>query len=157
MKLKALFALTATALLLSAPLLADKKEDDNLKGIKCMVSGKAVTKCSVAYKGGKVYFCCGKCAKAFKADLKKDAKDRKFTAKANQQLYATKQAKLEKCVFTCKKLNPATITDIGGTKVCFCCPKCKKKAEGADDPVEAVFNDKQFKNGFKVIAKKKTK
>lgn len=155
MKLKSLLAVAVTILLVSAPLLAGDKGEDKLKDVKCPLSGKQVTDCTVAYKGGKVYFCCGKCAKAFKADLKKEAKDRKFTAKANQQLYATKQAKLEKCPLTGRKLNPATAIEVAGTKVCFCCGGCKSKVEKADDPVEVVFNDENFKKGFKLPEKKK--
>ena len=159
MKLKALFALAAVGTLLIGPLPAEDKakKKDPLKGIKCLMSGKQVVDCSVGFKGGKVYFCGGKCATAFEADLKKEPADRKFTAKANHQLYATKQAKLVQCAFTCKKLNSETVIEIAGTKVCFCCAKCKKKAEDAEDPVQAVFNDKQFKNGFKIAKKKEGK
>lgn len=150
MKLKAILALAAAAMLLAGPLYADKKEKkDALAGIKCPVSGKAVVDCTAEYKGAKVYFCCGKCRAAFTKDATK------FTAKANQQLYATKQAKLVKCVFTGKKLNGETAIDVGGTKVCFCCAGCKKKAESQKDIVACVFGEKQFAKGFEVVAAKK--
>ena len=153
---KALLAVAGVAILLSAPLLADKKEKkDPLKGIKCLMSGKQVVNCTVDYKGGKVYFCGGKCATAFQEDLAKEPEERKFTAKANQQLYATKQAKLVQCVFTCKKLDGKTVIEVAGTKVCFCCANCQKKALGAKDKITCVFNEKQFTNGFEIAKKEK--
>lgn len=127
-----------------------KKEPD-LKGIKCPVSGKAAINCTADYKGAKVYFCCGECPDKFKEETAK------FAAKANHQLYATKQATLKQCVFTCKKLNGETVIEIEGTKVCFCCEDCKEKATGADDKIACVFNDKQFANGFEVGKTKKVK
>jgi len=154
MRLKAMFAMLATGIVLTAVLSAAEGKKDKPKAIKCPVSGKDVTNCAVDYSGGKVCFCCGNCAKAFQEDQKKKPEERKFTAKANHQLYATKQAKLEKCVFSCKKLDPTTVIEIAGTKVCFCCGHCKAKVEKAEDKIEAVFNAKQFANGFKVAKKK---
>ena len=126
---------------------ADEKE---FKAI-CPVSGKAALKDkSVDYKGGKVYFCCGGCPDAFKADTAK------FAAKANQQLYATGQAKLEKCPLSGGKLNTETKIDVAGTPVCFCCNNCKGKVEKAsgDEQLNLVFSDKAFEKGFKVAEKK---
>lgn len=41
---------------------------------KCPVSGKAAKPaCKTTYEGKEVAFCCGKCAKEFKADPKKFA------------------------------------------------------------------------------------
>ena len=44
----------------------------DLTGVKCILNGKKSAKASasVDYQGGKVYFCCGNCVKAFKADMK---------------------------------------------------------------------------------------
>ena len=149
MNWKSSFAVLAVAVLMAAPLLAEKDEKDPLKGVKCPVSGKAAVQCAADHNGGKVYFCCGKCAAAFKKD------NTKFVAKANHQLYVTKQAKLEKCIYSGKKLNGETVIEVAGAKVCFCCPKCKAKAEKAEDVIAAVFNDKAFAKGFKVAKKEK--
>ena len=89
---------------------AEKKSP--LKGVNCFLKktkdGKPIpvkAACAVAYKGATVYFCCGGC----KGKFSKDAKCRAANAhNANHQLAATGQAKLAKCVFTGKKLNPAT-------------------------------------------------
>ena len=58
----------------------------------CPVSGKAaVEDKTVAYKGGKVYLCCGGCPAAFEKDTAK------YATKANAQLIATGQATQTKC------------------------------------------------------------
>ena len=163
MKLRLLLAVVTMGTLLTVSLAEEKggekkakKKRDPLKNVKCLISGKPISKtATVDYKGGKVYLCCGNCVKAFTADQKEDGA-KKFNAKANFQLFASKQARLQKCVFTCKKLNKETVIEVAGTKVCFCCANCKKKAEDAEDKVAAVFGDKQFANGF-VVGKKKGK
>lgn len=152
MKMKTLFAVVATAILLTGPLFAEDKKKDPLKDIKCPVTGKAVQAAStVAYKGAKVYFCCDNCPKAFQKDTAK------FAAKANHQLFATKQATLVRCPILGKKLNGKTVIDIAGTKVSFCCANCRKKVEDAEDQIEVVFNDTQFNKGFKIVTKKRVK
>lgn len=116
---------------------------------KCPVSNKKIDKTKfVLHNGGKVYFCCGNCPKAFKK------KTGKFAAKANMQLVITGQAKEVKCPFTGKKLNPDTKISVQGVGVCFCCFNCQKaakKLKGAAQ-VNRIFNDKAFKKGFKVKA-----
>jgi YHS domain-containing protein len=120
--------------------------------LTCPVSGKPVNpEATVDYKGGKVAFCCPNCPKAFAANTEK------YAAKANQQLYASKQAKLVACPITGKKLNPETKITVAGTPVCFCCNGCKgkvTKAEG-DAQLELVFGDKAFEKGFEVVKKEK--
>ncbi len=151
-----LLAVAATAAMLVTGLnAAEKKEKKiSLKGVNCIVSGKpAVDKegSSVAYKGGKVFFCCANCPGAYKKD------PTKFAAKANHQLAATKQAKLKACVFTGKKLNPATKIQVSGVTICFCCNNCKAKATKASgaEQIEVVFNDKAFAKGYTVGKPKK--
>ena len=137
----ALFALSVCAYA------ADKKAEFKAT---CPVSGKAaVESTSVDYKDAKVYLCCPGCVEPFNKDTAK------FAAKANQQLVATKQAKLVKCPFTGGKLNPETAVEIGGVKVCFCCNNCKGKVTkaSADEQVELVFNDKAFAKGFEIKKK----
>jgi YHS domain-containing protein len=124
--------------------------DPNLDGVKCLVNPKAPAKAanSVDYKGGKVFFCCQNCPKAFAKDTAK------FAAKANQQLVATGQTEQIACPFSGGKINADTAIDVGGAKVAFCCEKCQAKAKASDDQVNLIFNDKSFDKAFKVSGSK---
>lgn len=127
-------------------------EEIKLDGIKCPISGEPVkTGTDVAYKGGKVFFCCTNCPKAFEKDTAK------FATKANLQLAQTKQATEVKCPIAGRDLNPDTAITVSGVKVAFCCGNCKGKAEAAkgDDQVNLVFSDAAFAKGFKVAGEKK--
>lgn len=128
---------------------AEEKKDP-LAGIKCPISGKQVVKEGVAeYNGGKVYFCCTNCPKAFANNTEK------YSAKANHQLFATGQFEQAKCPLAGRKLNPATKVSVAGVNVAFCCKNCQgkvAKAEG-DEQINLVFNNEAFKKGF--TAKKK--
>lgn len=145
--------LTATSMICCVAVLAIGAEEKakEAPAPKCPVSGKPCKNLEnyVTHNGGKVYLCCANCPKAFKANPDK------FSAKANQQLVATGQAKEVKCPFTGGKLNPETVIKVGDAKVCFCCNNCKGKATKAtgDDQVALIFNDKAFKKGFKVTSK----
>jgi YHS domain-containing protein len=145
MKVRLLVAGVAMFCLAAASLVA---ADPKLEGVKCLVNPKAPAKAekSVDYKGGKVFFCCDNCPKAFAKDTAK------FATKANLQLVQTGQAKQEKCPFSGADLNPDTAVKVGGVEVKFCCEKCqgKAKAASADEAVDLVFNDKAFDKGFKV-------
>src|SRR5260221_5220632 len=85
------FVVAASVALLATSLYA--ADAIKLDGIKCPVAGTKAAKAGteVDYKGGKVFFCCDNCPKAFAADKAK------FAEKANHQLAATKQAKQVKC------------------------------------------------------------
>ncbi len=112
--------------------------------VKCPVSGKAVNpEAKVSFNGGDVYFCCMNCPKAFEANKEK------FTAKANHQLFQTKQLKQVACPLAGKPTNPATEIEVAGTKVSFCCNNCKGKVANAsgDEQLELVFGAKN--KGFK--------
>jgi YHS domain-containing protein len=138
----------AIAMLLTATLYAADKV--NLEKAKCPVSGKECKEdTGVDYKGGKVYFCCNNCPKAF-------AKDKaKFATKANMQLVATGQAKEVKCPLSGQDLNTATAIKIDGVEVCFCCNKCKGAVEKAtgEKKLDMVFGDEAFEKGFEVSKK----
>jgi len=128
--------------------------DVKLDGVKCLVNPKADAKAdkNVAYKDGKVYFCCDNCPKAFEKDKAK------FATKANHQLVATAQAKQAKCPLSGGDLDKATEISIDGAKVQFCCNMCKGKVEkaSATEKLDLVFSDKAFdKAGFKVEKEKK--
>jgi YHS domain-containing protein len=126
---------------------ADEKKAD----LKCPVSGKAaLTEHAVDYNGGKVYFCCPNCPKAFEKD------SAKFAEKANAQLVASGQAKQTKCPLTGKPLNAEQKVTVAGVEVQFCCMNCKgkvAKAEGAEQ-AKLVFSDAAFKKGYEVKAAK---
>jgi YHS domain-containing protein len=128
---------------------ADKKKEG--VAATCPVSGKAINpKAAVDYKGGKVYFCCPACPKAFAKNTAK------FANKANHQLALTGQATQVACPVAGKeKTNPKTKIDVAGVGVVFCCNGCKGKASKAEDKVAFVFNDKAFAKGFKVASAKK--
>ena len=122
---------------------------------KCVVSGGAAKEDkTVDYKGGKVYFCCENCPKAFEKDVKK------YATKANHQLVATGQAKQAKCPLSGGKLNAKKTVKVGGVEVQFCCEKCQgavAKAEG-DAQIELVFSDAAFeKAGYEVPKKEEKK
>jgi YHS domain-containing protein len=126
--------------------------DEDLTGIKCVVNGKKAAKAgsSVEYMGGKVYFCCGNCVKAFEADVK--LKDKaKFATKANHQLVLTGQFVQKGCPISGGAVDEDQTVEVGGAKVGFCCEKCVKKvndAEGLDAKAELVFANAAFKKGF---------
>ena len=147
MKARSLLVGVASVAILSMSLYAAEKI--KLEGVKCIMNpngaAKDVAGSSRDHRGGKVFFCCGNCPKAF--DKKIDAKDEVVDAKGNAQLVATKQAKQAKCVFTGGPLK--TKLTVAGAKVQFCCNNCKGKAEKleGDAQLVALFGDKAFKKG----------
>ena len=151
--LKKMTSVIAVLLVASATVIAG---DVELDGVKCCVLANKDAKAekSADYKDGKVYFCCGGCQGKFAKDSKK------FAAKANHQLIATKQYEQKSCPFSGGKLNPETAVKVAGTKVAFCCNNCKGKVEGAKDDaakLKMVFSDKAFEKGFKKAAKKESR
>jgi hypothetical protein len=118
------------------------------KDAKCPVSGKNCNpEKSVAFDGGKVWFCCGNCEKAFTGDSKK------FAAKAHQQMVSTGQLVQKGCPFSGGPVKPGTEVDIDGVSVGFCCPNCKGKVEkaSAEERVGMVFGN--VEKGFAPAAK----
>jgi YHS domain-containing protein len=116
------------------------------------MNAKAAAKAekSVDYKGGKVFFCCDNCPKAF---AKKVKTDKKVAAKGNHQLVATGQAEQTKCPMTGGASKSATAITVAGAKIAFCCEKCQGKAKkmSVEDQITELFGDAAFKKaGFKV-------
>lgn len=135
------------ALVAVAAVMAAEGAKVKLDGVKCIMAASKDAKADnfVEYKGGKVFFCCQNCPKAFAKDTAKHA------AKANHQLVATGQATQTKCPISGEDCDASKSVTVNGVKVCFCCDNCKGKAEKADDKVELLFSDKAFeKGGFKV-------
>jgi YHS domain-containing protein len=117
--------------------------------LKCPVSGHAASKQHVAeHNGGKVYFCCDKCAKAFAV------KTTEFAARANLQMVQSGQFKEVKCPLEGYTLNPITTMEVGGVKILFCCKGCKNEVALAtkEEQINLVFSDKAFKKGFEKSA-----
>jgi hypothetical protein len=142
MKLRLAFGVGLALVVAGASLLvADDKPEKGSDAkekpaIKCPVSGGEISKeASIDYKGGKLYFCCTGCIPKYKEDTAK------FTAKANEQLVMTGQAKQIGCPLTGGKVNPATKMKIAGVDVGFCCAGCqgKVKKATAEKQVEMVF------------------
>jgi hypothetical protein len=133
----------AAVLALASAYAADEVK---LDGVKCVVAGDKAAKAAnaVDYKGGKVYFCCMNCPKAFSADTAK------FAPKANFQLVATKQAKQKACPISGEAVDEGMTIKVSGVDVAFCCDMCKGKAEAEKDQVAFLFNDKTFDKAFKV-------
>lgn len=145
---KYLVAIVSVCMLSVAAYAADAVK---LDGVSCVVASAKPAKegNSVDYKGGKVYFCCQGCPKAFAKDTAK------FATSANKQLVATGQAKQTACPYSGKDIAEGTTVKVGGVDVGFCCMNCKGKTEkaSAEEAIEMVFSDKAFDKGFKVGAK----
>jgi YHS domain-containing protein len=150
--MKARMMFLAAAVLAVAVVSIGAEEKADLSKIKCPVSNRAVNpEAAVDYKGGKAYFCCMNCPKAFADNTAK------FAAKANAQLVATGQAAQAKCPISGRDLNDETAIEVAGAKVVFCCNNCKGRVERAegDAKVELAFGEEAFKKaGFKVKAEK---
>ena len=92
--------------------------------VTCPISGEPVNpEITVENNGEKVAFCCGGCAKKFKA------KPDSFKAKlAASYTYQTT------CPVMGKKINPKSFTTLkSGAKVYYCCPGCDSKLRGNPD------------------------
>ena len=151
MKIRGILVGVASVALLTLSVYA--AEGINLEGVKCAMNPKAPAKAdkSVAYKGGKVFFCCANCPKGFAAKI--EAKDELTAAKGNAQLVATGQAKQAKCVFTGGPAKDGTEVTVAGADIKFCCNNCKGKAEKMEGDAQllALIGDAAFKKGgFKV-------
>jgi len=156
-----LLTLTLAAMLMTTMVVAAQKDGKKKKAkrsplaaAKCPVSGGKVKEAStVAYKGGKVYFCCDNCPKKFSAETAK------FATKANHQLAVTRQVRCFKCPISGRDLNKETTIRVAGARVTFCCNNCKGKAEAAkgDAQLALLFSDAAFKKGFKAPKAKKKK
>jgi YHS domain-containing protein len=139
------------ALAVVAPALGFISADEkDLEGVKCPVSGAPVKAAQkVDYKGGEVYFCCGKCPGAFTADTEK------FAAKANAQLVSTKQAEQACCPLSGRPVDETKSAKVAGASVAFCCGNCLAKVEGAEEAEQLtlIFAAKPFEKAFKVKEK----
>ncbi|MCE9545181.1 MAG: hypothetical protein K8T25_06655 [Planctomycetia bacterium] len=119
----------------------------DVSNAKCPVSGKACDESqSVAFDGGKVYFCCDKCPAEFEKNKAK------YAAKAALQLVVTGQAKQEKCPISGKPIDASQTVEVDGVKVAFCCKNCVAKVNKANeaDQLKMCFGSAAFKKAYKV-------
>jgi len=129
-------AVVCSAVVVSAAVKAPKEA-------KCPVSGKGCNpEKSAEFAGGQVYFCCGNCAGAFKADSKK------FAAKAHQQMVSTGQLVQKGCPFSGNPVKENTTISIGDAEVGFCCPGCKGKVEKASPEEQVTMVFENIEKGF---------
>jgi hypothetical protein len=144
--MKRLLTVLCSGLFVCAAIVSHAEEAKKAE-LKCPVSGKAATKDhALDHNGGKVYFCCDNCPKAFKENTAK------FAAKANEQMIVDGQFKQAKCPISGAKLNPDQHVAVDGVEVQFCCDKCKGKVAAAkgDEQLNLVFSDEAFKKGYEL-------
>jgi YHS domain-containing protein len=111
----------------------------------CPVSGQPAIEKSVVElpkNGGKVYFCCENCPKAFKADTKK------FTLAVHRQFLETGQVVQVACPVTGRPVDVKTFVDVGTAKAGFCCENCLAKYTAADDEGKLKIMFVDLKKGF---------
>ncbi|MBI1832268.1 MAG: hypothetical protein HYR84_12565 [Planctomycetes bacterium] len=103
------------------------------------------------YKGAKLQFCCGGCAKTFKENPSK------FAVSSNHQLLARKLATQHKCPLCGGKHDSAAVVEVVGLKVYFCSQECVKKVTNAKpaDRVNLVFGEQAFARGFVLASEPK--
>jgi YHS domain-containing protein len=111
----------------------------------CPVSGKpAIEKAVLELPkgGGKVYFCCENCPKAYKNDPEK------FALKVSRQLLETAQVVQVACPISGQPVNEETLQEVGQAKAGFCCENCLAKFTKAsdDEKLEILFAD--LEKGF---------
>lgn len=114
--------------------------------------GPASADFSAKHLDGTVYFCCGGCADSFAKDSSE------YVAAANYQLTVTGQYVQKGCPFSGREVIEDAITEVGATKVGFCCKGCcGKVADTAEvkDQIKMVFNKETFEKGFAVKEKGK--
>lgn len=119
----------------------------NLADVKCMMMPKKGVSAehAVDYKGGKVYFCCGGCAKKFSENTKD------FATAANQQLVTSGQFVQTGCPISGGDVDDDEASKVGGVEIKFCCHRCKGKVDGAtsdEDKAKLVFGEKRFDKAF---------
>lgn len=111
----------------------------------CPVSGKPAIETSVvelAKDGGKVYFCCENCPKAFQRD------PAKFEAKVRRQLLETGQIAQVACPVSGKPVNKDVTVEVGYAKANFCCKNCLAKFEAADEDGKLALLFDDLDKGF---------
>ncbi len=125
-----------------------KVQPIDLTNIKCIVNPESGVSKDVAvdYQGGKLFFCCAKCASAF------GSKPREHAVAANQQLLQTGQYVQTACPISGGAASDDHAVEVAGVKVKVCCNQCVAKINSADsDAAKAklVFGTESFAKAFK--------
>ena len=134
-------SLSVTMLLTAGGIIAAQNEAvDKQFEATCPVSGKPALETSVVELpkgGGKIYFCCENCPKAFEKNPEK------FELKARRQLLETGQIVQVACPITGKPVNKEMMVEVGHSEAGFCCEKCLAKYDAADDEekLKIIFAD----------------
>ncbi len=147
MKARWIVVSLCVAMLLAAGKLTRAKDEpaDKKFAATCPVSGKPALESSVvdlSKGGGKVYFCCENCPKAFKENPEK------FELQVRRQLLETGQIVQVACPVTGKLVSKEAMVEIGTAKAGFCCEKCLAKYNAADDEGKLKFLFADLKKGF---------
>jgi YHS domain-containing protein len=111
----------------------------------CPVSGKPAVEKSVVElpkNGGKVYFCCDNCPKAFNNDPKK------FDNQVRRQFLETGQVVQVACPVSGQPFDKEVTVEVGQAKVGFCCKNCLAKFEAADDDGRLKLVFANLEKGF---------
>lgn len=111
----------------------------------CPVSGQPAIETSVVElpkNGGKVYFCCQNCPKAFKADPKK------FALAVARQFLETEQIVQVGCPISGRPVNQETLVEVGAAKAGFCCENCLAKYNAADEEGKLKIMFATLEKGF---------
>jgi YHS domain-containing protein len=142
MKARRVFVSLSVTLLLIAGGLTAAEVGSAEKEFKatCPVSGQPAIEKSVLELpkgGGKVYFCCENCPKAYKGDPEK------YELKVRRQLLETGQVVQVACPISGEPVNAETLLDVGQAKAGFCCKNCLAKFNAASDDqkLEIMFAD----------------
>jgi YHS domain-containing protein len=147
MKPRLIVVSLGVALLLAVSGLTTAEDAAQEKEFKatCPVSGKPAVETAVLELprgGGKVYFCCENCPKAFKADPKR------FELKVQRQMLETGQIAQVACPVSGKPVNKEVKAELGQAKVGFCCEKCLAKFNEADDDGKLKLVFAKLDKGF---------
>lgn len=123
------------------------REIDLAKAMCVVESNRKVSgEYSADHLGGKVFFCCKSCAKAFQKDTKK------FAAAANRQLVQTGQYVQTACPLVGGPVTDNHAAVVGGVPVQLCCEKCTaaiEKAKTDNEKIKLVFDPARFGQAFK--------
>jgi YHS domain-containing protein len=135
------------AMLLAAGKLTASEEETAIKefAATCPVSGKPAIESSfveLPKGGGKVYFCCTNCPKAYQANPEK------YELKVRRQLLETGQIVQVACPVSGQAVDEETMVDVGHAKAGFCCEKCLAKYNASDDEGKLKILFADLKKGF---------
>ncbi len=120
----------------------------DLSEVSCPISGGPVSQDHYAeFMDGKVYFCCGGCAKSFAKDSSQHANA------ARHQLVATGQYVQKGCPFSGNAVIDEAVAQVGNVAVGFCCTGCSGKVAQTSeikDQLEMVFSEDAFGKGYEL-------